>query len=36
MPYETETECAKYHNIKLIPFRINPVLITNQNDRATG
>ena len=36
MPDRTETECSKYHNTKIIPFRIFPVLITNQNDRATG
>ena len=36
MPCGTETECSKYHNTKIIPFRIIPVLMTNQNDRATG
>ena len=27
---------VQYHNTKIIPFRIIPVFITNQNDRATG
>ena len=35
-PRGTGTEYSKYHNTKIIPFRIIPVSITNQNDRATG
>ena len=31
----TETK-RNIQNIIIIPFRIIPVLITNQNDRATG